>query len=330
MFQRRLHSVLVIASALALAPSAHADGNPATDDVVNLFPYTGTLERDGAAVSGPIEMEFALYDARGASGTPIWVETQMVEVYRGRFTALLGLCDQNPSSPDDNCPIGGINTTDIEATIRNADDLLLGIRLFPSAASIDLQNRKRFFPVPYAVWTRAATDLEVAHDLTVRRNAAVSGTSSLVGDVSLGRDLAVARNATVSGTLTVNGALSATGMLQGAEIRGRAVGTYYTRWSSSARGCLLTCQELGGRMATYDELFAVAATGTNWCAYNWFIHPSFSENPCTGYPMYTNYTTTGQCGRINTGERPRLEEVNCNYDWDNYQATPYCACSLIK
>ena len=201
------HSPLALLALVmaALPVPARADQNPATDDVINLFPYTGTLEKDGLAVSDAVDMEFALYDAaRGLSGTPIWIETQKVPIYRGRFTTLLGLCDQNPAVSE-TCPDGGVNGVDIETTIRNADDLLLGIRLFPSTTPIDLQNRKRFLPVPYAVWTRAASDLEVARDLIVRRNAAVTGNANVTGNATVGTDLTVTRNLTVSANATVVG-----------------------------------------------------------------------------------------------------------------------------
>jgi len=276
----------------ALSSIAHADQNPATDDVVNLFPYTGTLERDGAAVSGPVEMEFALYDAaRGVSGTPIWVETQQVEVYRGRFTALLGLCDQNLAISA-TCPIGGVNATDIEATVRNADDLALGIRLFPSATSIDLQNRKRFLPVPYAVWTRAATDLEVARDLVVRRDAAVTR------NTTVGQDLSVTRNATVGGTLTVTGAVRVGGggdlscPNNTRQLHGQC---YYMQGNNNLNfnQAAAACATQGGRLCTVAEISALQGTGLHTCTWAWLADRVSNTR---GTIAYTNTSSDPGCG----------------------------------
>ena len=254
-FLKSLLVVTVVLACLVSSNAARADQNPATDDVVNLFPYTGTLEKDGQSVSGSVEMEFALYDARGASGTPIWIETQQVEVYRGRFTVLLGLCDQDPD-PSTTCPNGGVNTTDIEGVIRYADDLSLGIRLFPGSTSIDLQNRKRFLPVPYAVWTRAASDLEVARDLTVRRNAAVTGSATI------GADLTVTRNLTVSGSATFQRPCRAGYMA----ISGFCMSSNPLRTATGVIEAAGACADEGGHVCSTGEYYKAAAVlGYNPC-----------------------------------------------------------------
>ncbi|MFH1808550.1 MAG: hypothetical protein ABIJ09_07390 [Pseudomonadota bacterium] len=311
-----------------LPAAALADGDPANDDVVSLFPYTGTLEKDGVGLSEELQIKFTLYDGSSANpDAPIWYETQTVQVYHGRFTALLGLCDQNPAASA--CPLQDPDAASIADVIRNADDLQLGVELYPDQVPVLLQSRKRFLPVPYAVWTRAASDLQVARDLAVGRNATVSGTSSLTGDVSMGRDLTVTRNVQVNGALSASGNLSSGGVVQGAQLKGRVIGQYSTTHQAGPRGCVLTCKDLGGHLATYDELFSVAAAGEGWCQYNWFVHPSYTEMPCKGYPMYDNVTAANSCGRLSTGDRPRIEGTNCNYDWDSAESHS-CACSLIK
>ncbi len=173
-----------------------------------------------------------------------------------------------------------------------------------------------------------------AHVMTLDMNGRVG-----IGTSAPAERLHVNGNTRVDGTLSVSGSLSAgamsvsslssSGALRGSTVNGRVIGSYTSTRGSGARACMYTCQDLGGRMATYDELVGAAAAGANWCSYNWYIRPSQTEMPCLGYPMYMNYTTAGQCGRTNTGQMPRIEGHSCGYNWDNGTSRK-CACSLIK
>jgi len=298
---------LAIVAMAGLTRNARADQNPATDDVVSLFPYTGTLEKDGTAVSGPLEMKFTLYDQSSATpNAPIWFETQTVDVYRGRFTVLLGLCDQNPAASA--CPDGDPDAASIEDVIRNADDLQLGVELFPDLTSIALQNRKRFLPVPYAVWTRAAADLEVAHDLAVRHNAAVTN------DTSIGHDLAVTRNASVGGTLTVGGVLTASGLTVNGPLRAGGGGdlscpnnsrtTYGICWwmiggySRTYRQAASACVAEGGRLCSISEMSGLHASGLENCQYGWVADRVNTTTAYAGYPMQNYANGCGGPGLI--------------------------------
>jgi hypothetical protein len=278
-------TVLVVSG---LAHWARADQNPTTDDVVNLFPYTGTLERDGVALSGPLEMQFALYDGAEVSGTPLWLETQTVEVYAGRFTALLGLCDQSPGATA--CPDGDDDPmTSIEDVIRYADDLQLGVELFPDLVRVPLQSRKRFLPVPYAIWTRAATDLAVARDLGVGRNA------------SVGQDLGVTRNATVGGSLTVNGPVRVGG---GGDLScpndsrttlGQCwwhISGYDKTYFAAARACVAQ----GGRLCSVAEMAALYAAGAHNCSYGWMADRVDATRMYAGFPLQTTIPGCGAAG----------------------------------
>jgi len=120
-------SATMLAAALigAVSPGAAiADGDPTTDDVAPLFSYGGVLEHDGDAVSGRLTMTFKVYDsAQAASGTPIWVETQEVELHAGRFSVLLGECDGLFSSTL-RCPMGDADAVvHLAGLVVFADDL---------------------------------------------------------------------------------------------------------------------------------------------------------------------------------------------------------------
>jgi len=146
--QTALIAVVCSAATAVLISSASvfADGNPATDAVAKLIPYSGILERNGVAVTGVIEMTFKIYDADVVD--PIWTETQVVSVYGGRFSVLLGSSD----------PPSGAALRD---AITNADDLYLEIVLKEGVTEIPLSNKQRFLPVPYALWTTASTDFVI-------------------------------------------------------------------------------------------------------------------------------------------------------------------------
>lgn len=152
-----------------------ADGNAQTDGVPRVIPYQGVLEFDGAPVSGTYAMRFTVYDGAAV----VWTETQNVAVYAGTFSVMLGTV------------AGGV-----DALARRADDLTLQITLLNEDGDEDdvvLAGAQRFVPVPYALWSAAASDMTVARDASIGRNIDVIGTSRLRG------------NATLDGTLTSSG-----------------------------------------------------------------------------------------------------------------------------
>ncbi|MFH1808551.1 MAG: hypothetical protein ABIJ09_07395 [Pseudomonadota bacterium] len=203
-------SILALGLSVLLPAVAQADQDPTTDNVPRLFAYGGLLEKDGATVSGDVTMTFKLFDApQAASGTALWRETQTVQVYGGHFSVLLGECD-GQSSPTARCPLGDDDgAASIEQMVVNADDLYLAVDLDDGSGPVPMQHRKRFVPVPYAVWSSSATNLEVAQDLAVGRSLTLGGPATIAGDVAAGRDLAVTRNLTAGGTATVDGKVTA-------------------------------------------------------------------------------------------------------------------------
>ena len=101
-----------------------------------------------------------------------------------------------------------------------------------------------------------------------------------------------------STTLHVGGDVTAEGYIWGNTI-------YFMRcnnitYNCTPRQCLDLCQANGMRMATYNELYAWASGGNNHCARVWMLHDAYPDNPCHGYPMYTNWPS-GTCGRTGTG-----------------------------
>jgi hypothetical protein len=202
----------VTAFVMFVGVQAVADGNPATDTVPRLVHYTGTLERDGAAVNGTIAMTFRVYDG----STEVWSETQNVQVYAGRFSVLLGSTSAQKA-------------TALETAIDNADDLYLGITLATDAGDVALTNRQRFTPAPMALWTTAATNFKVAGQVNGGLTVSGSdndGTVAILklknGDQTL---LADGNEVDSNGTLYLNGN-SKYGVIAGGDLRMR--GTDFT------------------------------------------------------------------------------------------------------
>ncbi|MBI5493463.1 MAG: hypothetical protein HY904_00450 [Deltaproteobacteria bacterium] len=276
-------AVLLALLATLPAVSTLADSDPATDDVVNLFPYTGILEKDGAGVSGVVVMRFSLYDALGTA--PLWFETQSVDVYRGRFTALLGLCDRTPAA----CPGGDADPVAIDDVIQFADDLQLGIVLNPGPSEVVLQNRKRFLPVPYAVWTRAASSLQVARDL------AVGGNSSFTGDV------------TAAGRLVVRGVeLSCPNDTP--TRHGQCWWLHYATAGLTHSQAAQACAAQHARLCTVAEMSSLQSAGAEECTYGWFADRVDSGTMYIGFPIQTATanSASGGCGYggLNLQTRP--------------------------
>lgn len=144
---------------------AHADGNPATDGVARLVSYSGTLEVDGAPVTGSANLRFTLHDETG----PVWSEDQVVTAYNGRFTAALGAAT----------PIGPVITA--------ADALALTITILNGpgdADDVELNGQQQFVPVPFAMWSPSASDLTVGRDALVGRDLVVLGSTRLNGPLT--------------------------------------------------------------------------------------------------------------------------------------------------
>jgi hypothetical protein len=79
-------------------------------------------------------------------------------------------------------------------------------------------------------------------------------------------------------------------------------------------------------MATFQEVHAWASAGQNFCSQAWMLHDAHPDNPCTGFPMYFNQTAAG-CGRLNTGDVPRMEDVNHSLPWSDTTDLFDCACA---
>ena len=135
-----------IVLSFASTHTALADGNPATDQVPRLVPYQGTLEKDGVAVTGQVQMTFGIFDG-ATSTTPAWTEKLAVNVYSGRFMALLGSTTV-------------ASATNLAKAIANADDLYLRVTLNNASGDVALSNRQRFLPTPFAIWATASTNLQ--------------------------------------------------------------------------------------------------------------------------------------------------------------------------
>ncbi|MBM4373144.1 MAG: hypothetical protein FJ098_15930, partial [Deltaproteobacteria bacterium] len=132
-------------AALLLGLRASADGLQTSSQVPKLLAWHGTLEKDGAAVDGTVQMTFALLDGAAAT-TPAWSEVQSVPVFGGRFSVLLGATSAAKQDA-------------LAATVRAADDLYLRVSVLDGESWVPLSSPTRFVPVPYSHWTMAGTDI---------------------------------------------------------------------------------------------------------------------------------------------------------------------------
>ncbi|MEO1271120.1 MAG: hypothetical protein AAFX99_23765 [Myxococcota bacterium] len=139
---------------------ALADGDPTTDTVPRVISYQGQLELNGVAVnaSGPsaIPIRFDLYNSR-EGGNPVYTQELRLDVFQGRFTTALG-------------PFGdeGASIADV---VQAADALYLGMTLMNDVDNeqddVTLANRQQLQTSPHALWSRYATNFDVASDLRV-------------------------------------------------------------------------------------------------------------------------------------------------------------------
>ena len=176
--------------------SAMADGDPTTDTVPRMLPYTGTLEQNGQPVNAvgenAIHILFSLYDAADAEA-PVYNQPLRLEVYAGRFTATIGPVGLGPNNEE-------VAIADVVAA---ADDLHLGMTLLGDPEDpeddLPLTNRQRIMATPYAMWSTSATHLVVNNSLTVAGPADLNGGVHVTGDSVLSGDLDVDGLATIHG-----------------------------------------------------------------------------------------------------------------------------------
>ncbi|MEL6177720.1 MAG: hypothetical protein AAFS10_02145 [Myxococcota bacterium] len=159
----------LVLGALLLTLHAAADGDPATDNVTRVIPYHGVLKFNGEPVTATGEnapwLRLNITDGSGPEAPVIYAQSVQVNVYAGRFTALLGPTDDNGA--------------DIDTAIARADNLHLRMTVLnthnpndPASTADDdvaLMHAQPLGLTPYAVWATHATDFEVAQGLTTDR-----------------------------------------------------------------------------------------------------------------------------------------------------------------
>ncbi|NOZ87395.1 MAG: hypothetical protein GXP49_14215 [Deltaproteobacteria bacterium] len=117
-----------------------------------IIPYHGHIYKDGTAMSGPVELHFSLYDKAEGEDPPVWQETVTVNVSNGEFMALLGADKNNP----------------ITDAVDWARDVYLGVSVVAEGGEeVNLSNRQRFLPVPYAGGIAPAANIVVGEDLQI-------------------------------------------------------------------------------------------------------------------------------------------------------------------
>lgn len=172
-------AVAGVVAVLVAATGARAEGEADPVAPPELVPYRGALFQDGEPVDGPVSVVFRLFDGPEAE-PPLWEEThEAVQVYRGRFLALLG-----GTSAD--------SALALAAAVRAAGETWLSVALLvPGApeeppAEVPLTNRQPLRPVLHTLqpWGTATSDYHTEGALTVGGSAATGGDLTVTGVVT--------------------------------------------------------------------------------------------------------------------------------------------------
>lgn len=156
--------VVLVATGL-LSPLAGAQSG-ASPSLKHYLPYLGTLEKDGRAFDGELEMTFELFDSASPSA-PAWSETQQVQVVDGRFSLLMGQGD-------------GDGVDALVRTTQAADELYLKIQVRePGGELVTMAQSRRFYPLPLALWIASSTGLQVHEHTVLNGPGIVDGQSTL-------------------------------------------------------------------------------------------------------------------------------------------------------
>jgi cytoskeletal protein CcmA (bactofilin family) len=204
-------AIVVSALTVSVQALAQLDDDPSTDSLPRVVPYEGVLDLDGLPHTGFLDMRFSFFDAP-SGGAPAWTETwsnaqqRAIQLFRGRFAVALGTFDD-----------GGLAT--LENIIADADPIYLAIEVKRTNeadnAWVALSGRQRLNPVPYAMWSAKAADLDVAGAANVNGPTRLNGTLDVAGNTRLST-LNVSGATRLAGATTVDGALTANGAIANA------------------------------------------------------------------------------------------------------------------
>jgi cytoskeletal protein CcmA (bactofilin family) len=185
-----------------------ADLNPDIQGIPQVIPYQGVLELNGQPVNRmgdqAMWIDFQIHETLNSQAYRYSQRIQ-VEVYQGRFTALIGPSGQNQAGQT-------VYLTDI---ISSSSQLYLGMILLGDNLESDdddilMSNRQRLMSTPYAMWASGASQFTVQQDLnvggTVRASQVqVNGQLSATGDLNTSTNLNVQGNINGNGGLVLGG-----------------------------------------------------------------------------------------------------------------------------
>ncbi len=171
-------------------------GAVGTAQAIEVVPYSGFLDRDGAPVDGSARLRFRMYANEGAPVAPaqdpcdgtgqpqcIWAEDHpQVAVHNGAFTVKLG----RPAAPG--------QARDIAPALRRKTPLFIEVAVFDQGrADFTILGRQEIHPAPQAVFT-LQPDIEVDTLTATTVQAEVVHTTVLnTAEANVDADLRVAR-----------------------------------------------------------------------------------------------------------------------------------------
>ncbi|NOZ86848.1 MAG: formylglycine-generating enzyme family protein [Deltaproteobacteria bacterium] len=121
---------LVLVLVMMLIPLLSFAGEAPPPSEAKPVPFSGTLDRDGKAVTETVRMVFSLF-ADESGGTSLWSEEQQVNVYSGAFQVLLGSTSAEKAR-------------ELAALMGSHDSLFLEIAVGPMGNEVTLSGRQRF------------------------------------------------------------------------------------------------------------------------------------------------------------------------------------------
>jgi hypothetical protein len=172
----------MIGGAVFSALGVMANLNPSVQGIPQVIPYQGVLELNGTPLNRTLTIEFQLYDTINQENEQFRYKQEItnIEVYQGRFTALIG-----PQGEDSQG-----NTIYLTDVIASTSQLYLGMTLVDPDTNerISMSNRQRLMSTPYAMWASGASRFTVQQNLNVGGEVAVAGNVRVGGALTMAGD----------------------------------------------------------------------------------------------------------------------------------------------
>ncbi|MEM1025641.1 MAG: hypothetical protein AAGD10_19370 [Myxococcota bacterium] len=168
-----------------------------------VVPYDGVLVLDGSPLTGSVNLQFELWDDPSSAtlSRRVWMESQMVTFFNGRFSVGLGAGTQ-------------MSIRSIQDVVQDGEKLYLAIQVEDSTGTlVPLAGRQAIEPAPYAAWSASSADFSVGGRLSVgpANNQVVIESGSVAAPGTLNGGSVTSLSTVTGATLVSSGGLTVTG-----------------------------------------------------------------------------------------------------------------------